>query len=63
MQLSGVFALLGLMGVALSDMRPRYIGIAGYAGVFPIVSALLGILFYRTEPACNEELADDADRC
>jgi hypothetical protein len=60
MQLSGVLALLGLMGVAFDDIRLRSIGIAGYAGVFPIVAALLGILFYRTRPVLIDDPAEGA---
>jgi hypothetical protein len=45
---SGVLSLAGLSGVFLSDMRLRSIGIVGYAGVFPIATVLLGILFYRS---------------
>jgi hypothetical protein len=31
-------------------MRLRNIGIAGYAGVFPVAALLIAILFYRTTP-------------
>jgi hypothetical protein len=58
MQLSGVLALVGLLGVAFTDMRLRNVGIVGYAGVFPVAAALLGILFYRTPPVLIEEPAD-----
>ena len=50
MTLSGVVALAGLSGVAANDMRLRNIGIVGYALVFPVVAALLAILFYKTKP-------------
>lgn len=50
MTLSGVIALAGLSGVAANDMRLRNIGIVGYALLFPVVAALLAILFYKTEP-------------
>ena len=50
MTLSGVVALAGLSGVAANDMRLRNIGIVGYALVFPVVAALLAVLFYKTEP-------------
>jgi hypothetical protein len=47
---SGALALAGLSGVIVGDMRLRNIGIVGYAGVFPVVSLLLAILFHRTTP-------------
>jgi hypothetical protein len=47
---SGVLSLAGLSGVFLGDMRLRSIGIVGYAGVFPIATVLLAILFYRASP-------------
>ena len=46
--LSGVMALAGLSGVLFSDMQLRFIGIAGYAGVFPIAALLIAVLFYRS---------------
>jgi hypothetical protein len=49
MIVSGVLALGGLSG-AIGDMRLRNIGIAGYAGVFPVAALLMAILFYRTTP-------------
>lgn len=45
---SGVLALADLSGVVVGDMRLRNIGIVGYVGVFPVVAALLAVLFYRT---------------
>jgi hypothetical protein len=50
MIISGVLALAGLSGVILDDARARNIGIAGYAGVFPVAAFLLAILFYRATP-------------
>jgi hypothetical protein len=47
---SGVLALAGLSGVFLGNMQWRNIGIAGYAGVFPIVALRMAILFYRATP-------------
>jgi hypothetical protein len=47
---SGVLALAGLSGVVVGDMQVRNIGIVGYVGVFLIVAALLGVLFYRATP-------------
>lgn len=47
---SAAFALAGLGGVVLGDMRVRNIGIAGYLGAFLVVDALLVFLFLRTKP-------------
>jgi hypothetical protein len=47
---SGVLALAGLSGVFAGNMQLRAIGIAGYAGVFPIAALLLAILFHRATP-------------
>jgi hypothetical protein len=47
MLLSGLLALGGLGGVVTGDMSLRNIGILGYAGIFPIVAALLAMLFHR----------------
>lgn len=47
---SGVLALAGLSGVVVGDMQLRDIGIVGYVGVFLVVTALLGVLFYRATP-------------
>jgi hypothetical protein len=52
---SGALGLGGLSGVIVGDMQLRNIGIVGYAGVFPVVSLLLAILFHRTTP--REETA------
>ena len=51
MIVSGVLALGGLSGVLGGDMRLRNIGIAGYAGVFPVAALLLAILFHRATPS------------
>lgn len=45
---SDLLALTGLIGVALSDMTLRNIGIAGYLGAFLIVARLLLALFLRS---------------
>jgi hypothetical protein len=50
MTFSGAIALAGLSGVAANDMRLRNIGIVGYALVFPVVAALLAVLFHKTKP-------------
>ena len=50
MIISAAFALAGLVGVILGDMRVRNIGIAGYLGAFLVVNALLILLFLRTNP-------------
>jgi hypothetical protein len=47
---SGALALAGLGGVIVGDMRLRTIGIVGYAGVFPVVAALIALLFHRAAP-------------
>lgn len=47
---SGVLALAGLSGVFIGDMQLRNIGIAGYAGVFPVAAVLMAVLFRRTRP-------------
>jgi hypothetical protein len=47
---SGVLSLAGLSGVVAGDMQLRNIGIVGYVGVFLVVAALLGVLFYRATP-------------
>jgi hypothetical protein len=48
---SAAFALAGLSGLPLGDMRIRNIGIIGYLGAFMVVASLLAILFYRAVPA------------
>ena len=45
---SGVVAFAGLAGVVTNDMQIRNIGILGYAVVFPVAAALVGILFRRS---------------
>jgi peptidoglycan/LPS O-acetylase OafA/YrhL len=47
---SGVLSLAGLSGVVAGDMQLRDIGVVGYVGVWPVVAALLAVLFYRTTP-------------
>lgn len=44
---SGVLSLAGLVGVPLSDMDIRNIGIIGYAVVSPVAFLLIGVLFGR----------------
>jgi len=51
---SGVLSLAGLLGVPLADMQVRNIGILGYAGLSPIWSLLLAIIFRRTESFSSE---------
>jgi hypothetical protein len=53
MVVGGVLALGGLSGVIVGDMRLRNIGIVGYAGVFPVTTLLLAILFYRATPTSS----------
>jgi hypothetical protein len=47
--ISGVLALAGLAGVVVDDAHVRNIGIAGYAGVFPVAALLLVIVFHRAD--------------
>jgi hypothetical protein len=47
---SGVLSLAGLSGVIVGDMRLRNIGVVGYAGVFPVVTVLLALVFHRATP-------------
>jgi hypothetical protein len=63
MGLSGALALAGLSGVLLGDMRFRNIGIAGYVGIFPVVTALLARMFYGTQPAADQGDRDTSGRC
>jgi hypothetical protein len=53
MVVGGVLALGGLSGVIVGDMRLRNIGIVGYAGMFPVATLLLAILFYRATPTSS----------
>jgi hypothetical protein len=48
MVVSGVLALAGLSGVVVGNMQLRNIGIAGYAGVFPVAALLMAVLFNRS---------------
>jgi hypothetical protein len=48
---SGVLCLGGLLGAVLGDMNVRYIGVAGYAVVLPLVLVLVGRLFFSTPTA------------
>ncbi|MCW2812333.1 MAG: hypothetical protein JWP61_2791 [Friedmanniella sp.] len=48
---SGFVALVGVTGVVLNQVPLRNVGIAGYAGVFPVAAVLLAILFRRTAPS------------
>jgi hypothetical protein len=50
---SGVLSLAGLVGVPLSDMQIRNIGIVGYAVVSPVAFLLIGILFGRQRTAAD----------
>ncbi|MBD3276110.1 MAG: hypothetical protein GF372_12410 [Candidatus Marinimicrobia bacterium] len=48
MLVSGSLSLLGLIGIPMSDMQVRLIGVVGYAVVTPPLFFLLGMLFKRT---------------
>jgi len=54
---SGLLSIAGLIGVPLSDMQVRNIGVVGYAVVAPVAFFLIGIVFERTDP-----LREDTDR-
>ena len=47
---SGLLSLAGLIGVPLSDMQVRNVGVVGYAVVAPVAFLLIGIVFGRTQP-------------
>ena len=49
MIVSGVLALGGLSGAVVGDMQLRMIGVVGYAGVFPVVTVLLTMVFWRSK--------------
>lgn len=57
---SGVLALTGLAGIVLDDAHVRNIGIAGYAGVFPVAALLLVIVFHRAGAAPTGALRDES---
>lgn len=54
MIVSGVLSLVGLIGVPLSNMDIRNIGILGYVGVSLFVFPLLGIIFGRVQQVLEE---------
>jgi hypothetical protein len=47
----GALCITGILGPATGDMRLQFIAIVGYAGVLPIVSLLLVLLFRRSPQA------------
>ena len=47
MFLSGGLSVAGLIGVGISNMQIRMIGVLGYAGLAPIIFLLVAILFNR----------------
>ena len=51
---SAVFSLAGLIGVPLSNMQVRNIGIVGYGVLAPVIFFLLGLVFGRTRQASSE---------
>jgi hypothetical protein len=46
----GVLCLAGTVGPAIGNMRLQLVGVAGYAGLLPIVSLLLARVFARSAP-------------
>ncbi len=51
MRVSGMLCLAGALGPASGDLRLQYLGIAGYAAVFPVVCVLLARWFASRAPA------------
>jgi hypothetical protein len=47
---SGTLCVAGALGPALGDLRIQWVGVAGYAFVFPVACLLLAILFSRARP-------------
>ena len=47
LRLAGGLCVAGTLGPALGDLRFQYLGIVGYAGVFPVACALLARWFGR----------------
>jgi hypothetical protein len=47
----GVLCLAGLAGPALGELSLRWIGVVGYAVVFPVCCLLLAVLFHRPPPS------------
>jgi hypothetical protein len=62
MRLSGVLCVTGLLGPALGDLRLQYLGILGYAGVFPIVCLLLNRLFARSDSVSGAAMEESQRR-
>jgi hypothetical protein len=50
LMLDGILCIGGTLGPALGDLRFQFLGITGYAGVFPLACLLLAILFGRAVP-------------
>jgi hypothetical protein len=49
LSICGVPCLAGTIGPAVGNMRLQLVGVAGYAGVLPVVSLLLARLFWRRD--------------
>ena len=47
MTVAGTLCLAGTLGPASGHMHIQYLGIAGYAFVLPVSSALLAVFFWR----------------
>src|SRR5262245_41686737 len=51
MSLGGALCVAGLLGPVLGELRFQLLGIAGYAGVLPVIGLLVALLFRRTRGA------------
>jgi len=49
LSVGGGLCLAGTLGPVLGDLRLQWLAIVGYAGVFPLASLLLAILFLRSK--------------
>jgi hypothetical protein len=49
LSICGVLCLAGTVGPVVGNMRLQLVGVAGYAGVLPVVSFLLARLFWRRD--------------
>jgi hypothetical protein len=54
MTVGGLLCLAGVAGPASGDLRFQYLGVFGYAFVFPLVCLLLALLFARSGESVNQ---------